>query len=328
MNVLVTGGAGYIGSHMVKMLAGAGHQVVTWDNLSTGFREAVRYGAFVEGDLHEHEHLVQTLRQFRVEAVVHFAARIEVGESVREPHRYYENNVGGTLSLLSAMREAEVRQLVFSSTAAVYGEPEAVPIPEGHPQDPTNPYGASKCMVERILRDGAAAGEVRSLSLRYFNAAGADPDGELGERHDPETHLIPLALQAASGRREAIAILGRDYPTSDGTCIRDFIHVQDLCAAHLAALDYLSNGGDTVALNLGTGKGASVQSVIDTVSAVTGRQLQVEEGLRRPGDPAWLVADPTRSRELLGWTPRISGLERIVEDAWRWELAQCDQEVT
>lgn len=326
MNVLVTGGAGYIGSHMVKMLARAGHTVVTWDDLSAGHRDAVLHGEFIQGDVREHERLAQTLHAHAIDAVMHFAARIEVAESVRAPGLYYDNNVGGSLALLAAMREAGVGRLVFSSTAAVYGEPESVPVTEDHPLRPANPYGASKAMVERMLTDLSAAGDLRAVSLRYFNAAGAEPEGELGERHDPETHLIPLACRAASGRLAAIGVFGRDYPTPDGTCIRDFVHVQDICSAHLAALDYLADGGETVALNLGTGEGASVQSVIDTVGQVTGRELRIEEGPRRPGDPARLVADPGRARELLGWTPRFSALEQVVADAWRWELALAGEE--
>lgn len=320
MRILVTGGAGYIGSHMVKTLLRAGHEVVAYDDLSSGYRDAVLGAELVEGDVRDVERVTATLRARRIEAVMHFAARIEVGESARRPDLYYHVNVHGSRCLLDALRAAGVERLVYSSSAAVYGEPETVPIAEDHPLRPTNPYGTSKCMVERMLADEDAAFGLRSVSLRYFNAAGADPEGELGERHDPETHLVPLACQAASGRREAITVYGRDYPTPDGTCLRDYIHVQDLCAAHLAALEYLADGGTTDAFNLGYGHGTSVQEIIDTVRAVSGRALTVEDGPRRPGDPARLIADPARARRVLGWTPNRDDLETIVADAWRWEI--------
>ena len=319
MRVLVAGGAGYIGSHMVKQLLASGHHVVTYDDLSSGHRDAVLGGVLVEGDIRDTERLAHTLAEFEVEAVMHFAARIDVGESVRRPDLYYQTNVLGSRSLLDAMQQADVDQLVFSSTAAVYGEPEAVPIAEDHPCQPTNQYGASKWMVERMLSDEASAFGLRSVALRYFNAAGADPEGELGERHDPETHLIPLVCQAASGRRSVISVFGRDYPTPDGTCIRDYIHVADLCNAHLRALEYLEQGGEGAAFNLGYGVGTSVQEIIDTVESVTGVRVPVEEGARRAGDPARLVADPARAREQLGWHPCHDDLRRIVADAWRWE---------
>lgn len=320
MRILVTGGAGYIGSHMVKTLLRAGHEVVAYDDLSAGHRDAVLSAELVEGDIRDVERITDTLRARRIEAVMHFAARIEVGESARRPDLYYHVNVHGSRCLLDATRAAGVDRLVYSSTAAVYGEPETIPIPEDHPLRPTNPYGASKWMVERMLADEDAAFGLRSASLRYFNAAGADPEGELGERHDPESHLVPLACQAASGRREAITVFGRDYPTPDGTCLRDYIHVQDLCAAHLEALEYLAGGGATDAFNLGYGLGVSVQEILDTVQKVSGRELTVQNGPRRPGDPAHLVADPARARRLLGWTPKRDDLETIVADAWRWEI--------
>jgi len=319
MKVLVTGGAGYIGSHMVKTLLGAGHDVVTYDDLSTGYRDAVVGGTLVEGDIRDTDALTGALRERAIEAVMHFAGRIEVGESVRHPDRYYRVNVCGSRSLLDAMRAAAVERLVFSSTAAVYGEPQQVPIPETHPKQPTNPYGASKWMVERMLADEASAFGLRSVSLRYFNAAGADPDGELGERHDPETHLVPLACQAASGRRPTITVFGRDYPTADGTCERDYIHVEDLCSAHERALAYVAEGGETTAFNLGYGRATSVRAILETVERITGQGLTVEEGPRCPGDPARLVAEPRRAMEVLGWQPRRDDLEAIVADTWRWD---------
>lgn len=320
VRILVTGGAGYIGSHMVGTLLGAGHDVVAYDDLSSGHRDAVVGAALVEGDVRDTGRLSDTLRAHRVEAVMHFAARIDVGESVKRPDLYYHTNVHGSRCLLDAMRAAGVDRFVFSSTAAVYGEPETIPIPEDHPLRPTSPYGASKWMVERMLADEDAAYGLRSASLRYFNAAGADPEGGLGERHDPETHLVPLACQAASGRRAAITVFGRDYPTPDGTCLRDYIHVQDLCEAHLKALEYLAGGGVTDAFNLGYGHGTSVQEIIDTVRLVSGREPAVEDGPRRAGDPARLVADPARARRVLGWTPARADLDTIVADAWRWEI--------
>lgn len=319
MRVLVTGGAGYIGSHMVKMLLGAGHGVVTYDDLSAGHRDAVVGGSLVEGDIRDTEHLAATLREHEIEAVMHFVARIDVGESVRRPDLYYGTNVVGTRCLLDAMAAAGIDRLVFSSTAAVYGEPEHAPIAEDHPKHPGSPYGASKWMAEQMLADEAAAFGLRSVSLRYFNAAGADPDGELGERHDPETHLVPLVCQAASGRRPSITVYGRDYATADGTCVRDYIHVHDLCSAHLRALEYLERGGETTAFNLGYGVGTSVQEIIDAVERVAGVEVDVEEGARRPGDSARLVADSTRAREILAWTPERADLDTIVADAWRWE---------
>lgn len=319
MRILVTGGAGYIGSHMVKALLQAGHEVVTYDNFSTGHRDAVLGGHVVEGDVRDTPRLEQTLRAHKIDAVIHFAARSLVGESVGYPDLYYRTNVGGTRALLDAMRAAGAEQIVFSSTAAVYGEPAYTPIPESHPKQPVNPYGATKAMVERMLADEAAAFGTRSVALRYFNAAGADPEGEIGERHDPETHLIPLACQAASGRRERIKVFGRAYPTPDGTCLRDYIHVTDLCAAHLRALEYLAAGGATDAFNLGYGRGVSVKQVLDTVERVSGVSLVVDEGKRREGDPVQLIADPRRAADALGWVPQRDDLKTIVADAWRWE---------
>lgn len=322
MRVLVVGGAGYIGSHMVKMLAGAGHQVVTFDNLSSGHRDAVLAGDFVQGDLASRQDLKRVFDDYQPEAVMHFASFIQVGESVRRPDMYYENNVTNTLNLLNEMLAHNVKQFIFSSTAAVFGEPDYVPIDEAHPNRPLNPYGRSKWMVEQILADYDKAFDLKSVCLRYFNAAGADPEGQLGERHDPETHLIPLILQAASGRRDHIQVFGRDYDTPDGTCIRDYIHIVDLCSAHLAALEYLNRGGNSDRFNLGNGAGFSVQQVIDAVEQVSGHSVEVVNGPRREGDPARLVADAQRARDILGWRPRYTDLQTIVAHAWQWEQKQ------
>lgn len=325
MKTLVVGGAGYIGSHMAKMLSQDGHQVVVLDNLSTGFREQALYGDLVAGDLADADMLESLFKQNSFDAVLHFAASSLVGESVAHPNKYYQNNVAGTLNLLNVMVRYEVRHFIFSSTAATFGEPEYTPIDEAHPQKPINPYGASKLMVERILQDYASAYGLNSICMRYFNACGADPDGELGECHDPETHLIPLVLQVASGRRDAITVFGRDYPTQDGTCIRDYIHIVDLCSAHALALDYLLSGAGSGALafNLGNGKGFSVQEVIDAARKVVkadGKTIQVLEGQRRPGDPATLVADAAQAKTVLNWQPQFCDLETIIKHAWQWEL--------
>lgn len=319
MNVMVTGGAGYIGSHLVKALLRAGHHVVTYDDLSTGHRDAVVGGHLVEGDVRDTGRLAQTLREFDVEAVVHLAGRSGVGESIEHPDLYYSINVAGSGSVLDAMRTTGVHRLVFSSTVAVYGEPDPVPVTDDHPARPLHPYGITKWIAERMLADHAAAFGTRSVTLRYCNAAGVDPEGELGERHAPETHLVPLACRAASGRCASITVFGRDYPTPDGTCLRDYIHVEDLCSAHLRALEYLEAGGESAAFNLGYGRGVSVREVLDTVERLAGVRLEVEEGPRRRGDPARLVAEATRAREALGWRPRHDDLEKIVADAWRRE---------
>ena len=317
--ILVVGGGGYIGSHMVKMLVRAGYEVTTLDSFCTGYRDAVIAGRVAEGDLADATFLDRTFGAGRFDGVMHFASFIQVGESVREPAKYYRNNVANTINLLDAMVAHEVKAFIFSSTAAVFGEPQYVPIDEAHPKNPINPYGASKLMVERMLADYDAAYGLRSVALRYFNAAGADPDGELGERHEPETHLIPLVLQAASGRRESIHVFGTDYDTPDGTCVRDYIHIQDLCAAHLAALDRLTRGGGSAAFNLGNGTGFSVKEVIAAAERVTRRIIPVEYGLRRAGDPARLVADSNAARAALGWTAVYPDLDSIVAHAWRWE---------
>lgn len=324
MKILVVGGAGYIGSHMVKQLTQAGHSVVVLDNLSTGFRDLVKYGELVVGDLNDTALLKQLFRQTTFDGVMHFAACSLVGESVNNPGKYYRNNVANTLNLLDAMVQNRVKHFIFSSTAATFGEPAYVPIDEAHPQQPINPYGTSKLMVERVLKDYQAAYGLNSIALRYFNACGADPEGELGECHDPETHLIPLILQAASGRRESITVFGRDYATEDGTCVRDYIHIEDLCAAHALALEALVTGKQQGALgyNLGNGLGYSVQEVIDVVQQVVSQEqcrVVVEEGPRRAGDPARLVADATLAKRALGWQPQYAELETIIRHAWAWE---------
>lgn len=330
MKVLVVGGAGYIGSHMVKMLAKQDHEVIVLDNLSTGFKELVIYGELVIGDLSDIELINSLFEKHDFDSVMHFAANSQVGESMTNPSKYYRNNVGNTLNLLDAMVRHGVKKIIFSSTAAIFGEPDYVPIDEKHRQNPINTYGSSKLMVERILKDYAHAYQIDSVCLRYFNACGADPEGELGECHEPETHLIPLILQAASGRRKAITIYGQDYPTEDGTCIRDYIHITDLCSAHALALDYLFNAcaDGSMVFNLGNGAGFSVSQVIDVVKEVISAdnyKLKVEQGKRRVGDPAVLVADATLAKEELGWEPRYSDLETIIRHAWAWEKNRASQ---
>ncbi len=320
MNVLVVGGAGYIGSHMVRCLAAAGHHVVALDNLSTGFRAAVSAGKFVEGNLADRRLVARLLRDERIEAVMHFAASALVGESVQNPAKYYQNNVVAGLELLEAMRETGVQRIVFSSTCATYGIPQQVPISEREPQLPVNPYGFTKLVLERALADYAAAYGWGFAALRYFNASGASPAGGIGEDHDPETHLIPLVLQVALGQRPHITVFGDDYPTPDGTCIRDYVHVDDLCSAHLLALERLAPATG-IQLNLGTGVGYSVRQVIDVCRQVTGREIPTEIGPRRPGDPPELVADPSAARRVLGWEPRYAALQPIVETAWAWHHA-------
>lgn len=320
MKVLVVGGAGYIGSHMVLALRQAGHEVVTLDNLSTGHRDAVLAGEWVLGDLADPVALEALFSGRRFEAVLHFASSIQVGESVRQPLLYYQNNVANTLNLLQAMVRHGVRRLIFSSTAALFGNPVRPRIDETHPRQPINPYGRSKWMVEQVLADADQAHGLRSICLRYFNAAGADPLARVGERHEPETHLIPLVLQAASGRRPDITVHGTDYDTPDGTCVRDYIHVADLAEAHLLALETLARKDSSDAFNLGNGNGYSVQQVIDSVRRVTGRDVTVRHGPRREGDPAVLVADSARAQALLDWRPRHADLDTIVNHAWRWEL--------
>ena len=317
--ILVVGGAGYIGSHMVKILLGEGYRVVTLDNLSTGYRDAVVGGEFIEANLADPATLEQTFREREIDAVMHFASFIQVGESVKEPSKYYANNVTNTLNLLDAMVRHGVKRFIFSSNAAVYGNPIAVPIPEDHPKLPNNSYGRTKWMVEQILEDYDHAYGLKSVSLRYFNAAGADPEGQLGERHDPETHLIPLLLRAASGRAQDIKVFGHDYDTPDGTCIRDYVHIVDLCEAHRLALDYLLNGGARAVYNLGNGNGFSVAEVIAASERVTGRKIAVIDAPRREGDPPRLVADATRARGELGWQPQFDKLDAMIAHAWHWE---------
>ena len=316
--VLVTGGAGYIGSHACKALAAAGYTPVSLDSLVYGHRWAVRWGPLAEVDLADRAGVERVLRAHAIEAVIHFAAYAYVGESMADPGKYFRNNVANTLNLLEAMRAAGVGRIVFSSTCATYGVPDAVPIAEDHPQRPVNPYGESKLFVERALHWHGTAHDLRWMALRYFNAAGADPDGEIGEDHDPETHLIPLAIETALGRRAELQVMGTDYPTPDGTAIRDYIHVTDLADAHVRALGHLEAGGAPGALNLGTGSGHSVRDVVAMVERISGRKVNARNAPRRAGDPPSLVAAPGRARELLGWQPRWSGLETIVETAYRW----------
>jgi UDP-arabinose 4-epimerase len=317
-SVLLVGGAGYIGSHTAKYLAQQGFLPVVYDDLSRGHREAVKWGPLEIGDIADGARLAEVLARHSPRAVVHFAAFAYVGESVTDPARYYRNNVTGTLSLLEAMRAAGVGNLVFSSTCATYGIPSAVPVVEECPQNPINPYGRSKLMIEQVLADYARAYQLRAICLRYFNAAGADPDGELGEDHDPEPHLIPLVLEAAAGRRPSISIYGSDYPTRDGTCVRDYIHVTDLAQAHALALRHLLAGGASVNLNLGNGAGYSVREVIDATEKITGKKIPVTHGPRRPGDPPELVGSADKARALLGWQPQYASIESIIRTAWAW----------
>ena len=322
-SILVTGGAGYIGSHMVLMLAEQGFDVVTLDNLSRGYQEAVLAGEFVAGDLSQATVLDQVLGSRQFAAVLHFAALAYVGESVEQPDLYYRNNVSGSINLFDAMRRHGVRNCIFSSTCSSFGEPLYLPIDEVHPQHPITPYGRSKLMVEQILADYGATLGMKSTCLRYFNAAGADPAGRVGIRSRPAVRLIPLVVQAASGRNPQVSILGRDYATPDGTCIRDYIHVTDLCHAHLLALQRLLEGAPSTAYNLSSGHGVSVQEVIDVAQEVTGRSIPVVEGPRRPGDPANLVGDSRRALSELGWEPRHSDLRTIIAHEWSWEQQLC-----
>ncbi|MEJ2422404.1 MAG: UDP-glucose 4-epimerase GalE [Acidobacteriota bacterium] len=318
MHVLVTGGAGYIGSHACKALAASGITPVTYDSLAQGHEWAVKWGPLERGDLHDRPRLNEVFKKYRPAAVLHFASLIVVSESVRNPGSYYRNNVAGTLSLLEAVRDHGVKHFIFSSSAAVYGMPESTPITEDHPHRPVNPYGVSKAVAENMLRDFDTAHGLKSVSLRYFNAAGADPEGNTGEAHSPETHLIPLLLEVAAGEKESARIFGDDYPTRDGTCIRDYIHVCDLADAHVAALRYLQDGGKTAAFNLGNGRGYSVKEVLDAVRRVTGRPVPAEVRARRPGDPSHLVASSEKARAALSWTPKFASLDTIVQHAWQW----------
>jgi UDP-glucose 4-epimerase len=317
MRVLVCGGAGYIGSNMTAMLADVGLEPIVLDNLSTGHRSAVQNAEFVKGDLADYELLAETLNKFKVEAVMHFVALIEVGESVQEPLRYYQNNLSNTQALLLAMEKAGVQKFVFSSTAAVYGMPKQVPITEDSPKEPINPYGETKWAAERMCHYQSQTGKLRYAALRYFNACGAGSNCQLGEDHRPESHLIPLTIQVAMGKRGEIEIYGTDYPTPDGTCIRDYIHVEDLCRAHLLALEKLDEQSDLV-YNLGNNTGYSVRNVIETVKRVAGEDFRVVEADRRPGDAAVLTSDATKAKNELGWEPKFSRLEQIISTAWQW----------
>lgn len=321
LNVLVTGGAGYIGSHGVLALQRAGYNPIVLDNLVYGHRELVENVLkveLIEGDTNDRLLLDQLFSSRKIDAVMHFAAYAYVGESVTNPEKYYRNNVVGTLTLLAAMNSAGIDKFVFSSTCATYGVPQIIPIPENHPQNPISPYGASKLMVERILADFDAAYNLRSVSFRYFNAAGADPDGLLGEDHDPETHLIPLTLFTALGKQDHISIFGTDYPTPDGTCIRDYIHVSDLADAHVLGLQYLLSGGKTEFFNLGNGNGFSVKEVIESAREITGREIKTLECDRRPGDPPSLVGTSEKAQQILGWNPQYSQIHEIISHAWQW----------
>jgi len=321
--VLVTGGAGYIGSHACKALARAGYEPVAYDNLSAGHRWAVRWGPLVEGDLADRGRLAETLARHRPAAIMHFAASCSVAESMTEPQRYFHNNFINSLTLFEAARDAGVLPIVFSSTCATYGPPETLPIVETAPQRPSNPYGESKLMAERALDWLDRAHGMRNAMLRYFNAAGADPEGAIGEAHDPETHLIPVVLEAAAGRRAAVEICGTDYPTPDGTAVRDYVHVDDIALAHLMALDHLLGGGPSLVLNLGTGTGHSVAEIVAAAERVTGRPIPRRLVARRPGDEPILVADNRRAFERLGWRPRVTGIDDIIASAWNWHRKQA-----
>jgi UDP-arabinose 4-epimerase len=321
-NILVTGGAGYIGSHACKALSKAGYRPIAYDNLSFGHEWAAKWGPLERGDILDRSRLDEVLKQYEPIAVLHFAAFTYVGESVADPGKYYRNNVAGSLTLLEAMRDRNIGTIVFSSTAATYGIPDAAPIREDAPQRPINPYGASKLMVERMIQDFAVAHKLKFTMLRYFNASGADPDNQIGEDHTPETHLIPLALDAAAGRRPNLTVFGSDYDTPDGTCVRDYIHVTDLAAAHICALEALKGGRPSAAYNLGNGLGASVQEVIDTAQRVTGVPIPVVRGERRPGDPGTLITDSSKAQQELGWIPAITDLSQIIGTAWAWHQRQ------
>jgi UDP-arabinose 4-epimerase len=321
VRILVTGGAGYIGSHACKALAARGYEPVTYDDLSRGHRSAVKWGPLEVGDVGDRERVAAALEKHRPAAVMHFAAFAYVGESVQKPWLYYRNNIAGMATLMQAVVEHGGLPVVFSSTCATYGAPKTVPIPEDHPQEPINPYGWSKLVAEKLLKDLDAAHGLHSVSLRYFNAAGSDPDGEIGEQHDPEPHLIPLVLRAVLGG-SPISILGTDYDTPDGTCIRDYVHVMDLADAHVLAIDYLLAGGKTCALNLANARGYSVREVIATAERVCGRPIPTKIAPRRPGDPPVLIGRADRARSLLGWQPARAELETQIRDAWRWFAAR------
>lgn len=318
--LLVTGGAGYIGSHTVKHLRKAGERIVVFDSLVYGHRQALPPDGvtLVEGDMSDGALVDRVFAEHKPEAVLHFAAFCYVGESVEQPLKYYRNNVAAPLTVVEAMQRHDCRKFIFSSTCATYGDPVKVPMDESHPQNPVNPYGASKLMLERVLRDCERAWGLRSVFLRYFNASGCDPEGEIGEDHHPETHLIPRILMAIAGEIDAITVFGTDYPTPDGTCIRDYIHVCDLARAHALALDYLRQGGSTTAVNLGTGRGFSVKEIISTAESVTGKAVPVQYGERRAGDPAELICNPAKAKEVLGWEAEFKDPRSHIEGAWKW----------
>lgn len=318
MAILVCGGAGYIGSHINKQLNREGYETVVFDNLIYGHREAVKWGTFVKGDLADEADIEAVFSAYKIDAVFHFAAYAYVGESVKEPEKYYYNNVVNTLNLLKVMKRHGCSQIIFSSTCATYGEPKKLPITEDMPQNPINPYGMTKLTVERILKDYQKAYGMQFVVLRYFNAAGADPDGEIGESHDPETHIIPLVLDAASGKRKDIQVFGTDYDTPDGSCIRDYIHVTDLADVHIKALHYLEEGNPGDCFNLGNTIGTSVLEVVESVKRVTGREFKVIRSERRQGDPAKLVGSSDKARKVLGWEPKYGDIDMIVAHAWKW----------
>ena len=326
MKILVTGGAGYIGSHVVKMLGEKGHDITVYDNLSTGHDWALLYGKLIRGDLADRGLLEKTVKELRPDAVIHFAASIQVEESVRKPLLYYRNNMANTLNLLESVADSGVKHFIYSSTAAVYGIPEKIPVDEGAPLVPINPYGASKVMIERVLEDVAHTADFTYVALRYFNVAGADPGGRIGQAYKEATHLITRALKTAKGESEKLLIYGTDYPTPDGTCIRDYIHVEDLAEAHLRALDYLRDEGRSDRMNCGYGHGFSVREVVDTAKKVTGVDFRVEETGRRAGDPPALIADSRLLRDRTGWQPRYDDLTFIIGTAWEWELRLAKQQ--
>jgi len=320
--ILIAGGAGYIGSHVNKLLAKLGHETVVFDNLVYGHREFVRWGSFFHGDLKDKEQIRRCFREYPIKAVMHFSAFAYVGESVADPAKYYRNNVVNTLNLLDVMREFGVKYFIFSSTCAVYGVPEQIPIAEDHPRRPVNPYGKGKLMVEEILEDYDRAYGIKHVNLRYFNAAGADPEGEIGEMHDPETHLIPLAISAALGLLDEVRIFGTDYPTKDGTCIRDYIHVCDLADAHIKALQYLLSSGKSDSFNLGNGNGHSVKEIVEIIRRISKRDFRVVEAERRPGDPPSLISSYKKAGDLLKWSPQYQDIEAIIGTAWEWHVGR------